>query len=84
LNLALKTTQRVFEGFSLLKSHLSQPCSTPVSVCSNRITLAATLVRFSRTKRAQVKSILSGRASPPAPARGAGCTFYPLASVILL
>ena len=60
LDLALEATQRVFEGFSLLKSHFSQTANTPVPCVAIRAHSKQRLFKFSRIHLCQVKGILGG------------------------
>ena len=62
LDLALEATQRVFEGFSLLKSHFSQTSNTPIPCVAIRAHSKQRLFEFSPIPLGQVKGIFGGPA----------------------
>ena len=63
LDLALEATQRVFEGFSLLKSHFSQTSNTPVPCVATKAHSKQRLFEFSPIPLGQVKGIFGGPAT---------------------
>ena len=60
LNFTLEATQRVFEGFSLLKSHFSQKSNTPIPCVAIKAHSKQRLFGFSSIPRGQVKGIFCG------------------------
>ena len=63
LDLALESTQRVLEGFPLLKSYFSQTSNTPIPCVAIKIHSKQRLFEFSPIRLAQVKGILGGDAT---------------------
>jgi hypothetical protein len=63
LDLTLEATQRVFEGFSLLKSHFSQTSNTPIPCIAIWAHSKQQLFEFSPIPLGQVKSIFGGPAT---------------------
>ena len=84
LDLTLEAPQRVFEGFSLLKSHFSQTSNTPIPCIAIWAHSKQQLLGFSPIPLGQVKSIFGGPATDAGGERGRERFFLARISGILI